>query len=317
MTTVSDLFDIQQGNGFELNGLGQVEEATGVAFVSRTSKNNGVSAWVGPVEDVVPHQAGLLTVALGGTVLETFLQEQPFYTGYHISILAPKKPMSRKEKLWWATAIRANAWRYNYGRQANRTLKHLELPDAPPEYVSTVDIPDYANVSNSKANATSLLGTLETWTRVPLGELFTLRRGKCGASPDANGGLGRTPLVSATKYNNGVSTWVANEATELAGGLTVAMNGSVGEIFYQNQDYLATTDVACLTPRPFVPINTGRGLFIAALFRREQYRYNYGRKLKQDTLLATELPLPATASGGIDWAGIDLFVAGLNYSSSI
>lgn len=44
------------------------------------------------------------------------------------------------EKLWWARRIRANRYRYSYGRQANRTLREMALPP-PPTFVghSAVD----------------------------------------------------------------------------------------------------------------------------------------------------------------------------------
>jgi len=42
--------------------------------------------------------------------------------------IRPKTPMTIEELLFYATCIRANKSKYNYGRQANRTLKDLALP---------------------------------------------------------------------------------------------------------------------------------------------------------------------------------------------
>ncbi|MGL5947909.1 MAG: hypothetical protein ACRCYV_02470, partial [Aeromonas sp.] len=46
-----------------------------------------------------------------------------------IAILRPLSPMSTEALLFYAACIRAQRWRYSYGRQANRTLKQLLLPD--------------------------------------------------------------------------------------------------------------------------------------------------------------------------------------------
>jgi len=98
-----------------------------VNFVARTEDNNGVSARVKPVEGKEPQPAGLISCAGGGSVLSTFLQEEPFYSGRDLYLLIPKYPMTKLAKLFCVTVIKANRYRYNYGRQANITLPYLEL----------------------------------------------------------------------------------------------------------------------------------------------------------------------------------------------
>ena len=63
MAYLEDLFVVVYGHSLELNGLVQVED--GVNFVSRTSKNNGVSARVAPLKDIEPAPAGLISVVCG------------------------------------------------------------------------------------------------------------------------------------------------------------------------------------------------------------------------------------------------------------
>ena len=123
---VDDLFDVVYGHSLELNRLTRSDD--GVNFVSRTSKQNGVSAKVEPLSDLAPASGGLITVACGGSVLETFLQLDPFYCGRDMYWLKPKIDLSVEEKLFYCACIRANKFRYNYGRQANKTLRHLEIP---------------------------------------------------------------------------------------------------------------------------------------------------------------------------------------------
>lgn len=129
---IKDLFDVQNGHNYELNHL--IPDPNGVAFVSRTSHNNGISGRVSRTSDD-PTPSGYLTVALSGSVLEVFLQNEPTYQGWHIAILVPKTHMTTNEKLWYATAIRQHSFRFNYGRQANRQLPNLLIPKCPESFV--------------------------------------------------------------------------------------------------------------------------------------------------------------------------------------
>ena len=62
------LFDISYGNKFDLCAINEVGENNdnSISFVSRTAKNNGVSAHVERT-NACPFPAGSLTVALGGS----------------------------------------------------------------------------------------------------------------------------------------------------------------------------------------------------------------------------------------------------------
>lgn len=126
---VNELFEVKYGINMELNTCIEAEDGDpdAINFVARTESNNGVSARVKLVEGKEPQPAGLITCAGGGSVLSTFLQEQPFYSGRDLYLLIPLQPMSKLAKLFCITVLKANKYRYSYGRQANITLPYLEL----------------------------------------------------------------------------------------------------------------------------------------------------------------------------------------------
>lgn len=134
---LSDIFDIKYGNSLELNSM-ELNQG-GVSFVSRTSKNNGIAAKVKLVKDISSFQSGNITVAVSGSVMEAFLQPKPFYTAYHVMILASKNLMTDQEKLYYCACLRANKYRYSYGRQANKTLANLMVPKYCPDYIYEKD----------------------------------------------------------------------------------------------------------------------------------------------------------------------------------
>lgn len=123
---LEDLFEVKYGTNLELNHM--TLNPSGINFVARTSQNNGVTAKVQRLYDVEPTEGMALTVAGGGSVLETFLQVEPFYSGRDLYYLRPKVNMTVDEMLYYATCIRANQYKYSYGRQANKTLRDLKIP---------------------------------------------------------------------------------------------------------------------------------------------------------------------------------------------
>jgi hypothetical protein len=103
MIPLSKLFEISYGHSLELNRLKLLNhEDGGVAFVSRKMGDNGISAYVELIKGIDPAPSGELTCALSGNgVLSTFLQETPFYTGFHIARLRPLMIMSRGQLLYY------------------------------------------------------------------------------------------------------------------------------------------------------------------------------------------------------------------------
>ena len=158
MLKVSKLFDVKYGVNLELNALRQVSD--GINFVSRTAKNNGVSAKVAKIPGVEPIPAGTISVAGGGSVMESFLQTAPYYSGRDLFYLTAKVHLSDQEKLYYCMCLRANKYRYNYGRQANRTLPEILIPspDEIPTWVSET-------MSELAANMQSVLAELITGTK--------------------------------------------------------------------------------------------------------------------------------------------------------
>jgi hypothetical protein len=134
MKPLNELFDVTYGNKFDLNKMTVVGKGSSepwLNFVGRSSENHGVSARVKPVDGVVPFEAGLITVALGGTkLLSSFVQMYPFYTAQNVAVLRARTTMSFAQKLFVCIAIRHNRFRYSaFGREANRTLRTLSVPE--------------------------------------------------------------------------------------------------------------------------------------------------------------------------------------------
>ena len=310
---VDQLFDLRYGQSLELVRLKETPAPKGVNFVSRSMFNNGVTARVevpSNTQDI--GQAGEITVALGGNVLSTFVQPEPFITGFHVMILKPKnKEMSLQERLWWASCIWMNRFRYSYGRQANRTLGELELPDSVPSWVFESEIPDFSSL----AGETKTLADFEDisrWIAFRVDEIFTVTAGKYVKAVLKT--PGDTPEVTSTAKNNGVARYISLEPNSKSGSISVARNGSVGKAFYQPQDFFATDDVRVWSAKKG-SLSPAEGLFICEVIELERFRYTYGRKWNLPQMRETEIRLPAKADGSPDWAHMEKLILELPFAS--
>lgn len=142
LVSLDSIFEVSHGNKFDFNKMVKVPIGEqSIAFVTRSRQNNGLGGFVKKVEDIEPYESGLITVALGGSTLSSFVQPRPFYTGQNIDILHPRFAMSLDVKLYYCLCIEANRFRYStYGREANRTLHTIEVPalDQIPAWVNDV-----------------------------------------------------------------------------------------------------------------------------------------------------------------------------------
>jgi len=316
MPKVSDLFVLQYGHSLELNRLQPSDAPDAINFVSRTTRNNGVSARVQPIRGVEPADAGPLSVALGGQggAAETFLQPRPYYCGRDVMILTPKTAMQDVEKLWWSACITANHFRFGFGRQANRTLKDIALPDrsAIPGWVTLEDTTQFegANLPAS-AMATSPLDP-SLWKPYSLSALFEIRKGK--RLTKAKMTEGNTPFIGAIDKNNGVSAFVAR-ALHQGNTITVNYNGSVAEAFYQPTPFWCSDDVNVLYPR--FTLTPAVALFIATIIRLERYRFSYGRKWHLERMRAASIRLPSKAHDAPDWQFMEQYVKSLAFSRNV
>ena len=90
-----DIFEISMGNKFDKSKMQQINPT--VSFVGRSGINNGVACEVDLVKDkngeyVQPYKAGDMTIAMGGSVGSTFVQEKDFYTSQNVCVLHTDNP---------------------------------------------------------------------------------------------------------------------------------------------------------------------------------------------------------------------------------
>ena len=310
---ISSLFDVRYGNGLELYKLEIADDndTEAINFISRTSKNNGVVAKVKEIERLEPFNGNVLTVAVSGSVLETFLQKQQFYTAYHIMILTPRQEMSEKELLFYAYVISLNKYRYNYGRQANKTLPDLLIPEYNPKEFEDININELNKLDKNSVIKKDLNLNIKDWLEFDITILFKIEGTKTTSLLELEEyGKGKYPYVTRQVTNNGIEGFYDYYTEE---GKVIIFSTLIGYCAYQPLPF-STSHVGKLIPK--FKINKYIALFLVTVLNQEKYRYNYGRECGQTRMRKIKIKLPAK-NGKPDFEFMENYIKSLPYSNSI
>lgn len=306
---LSDLFEIEYPKTLIFSEM--IISETGINFVSSQDKNNGVVARVEECEGVKKYPAGVITVPLKGSVLMAHVQNEECYVAHQIAVLTPKKAMGLKEKLFYCLCIQKNAYRFNYGRQADRTLRELLLPDVLPEWVEKISIMPVRTANRKEAVELNI----REWKEYKLSELFNFEKGKRLTKDDMI--PGNVNFLGAISENNGIREKIEADFWWKPNCITVNYNGSVGEAFYQDKPFWASDDVNVLYAKEWWLMNKYNALFIITVIKANKYRFSYGRKWTLKKMEESIIKLPGKKDGTPDFDFMENYIRLLPYSDRI
>lgn len=312
LTELNKIFNIRLGNKFDANKMTFVDDGD-INFISRDSKNNGCVGTVKKYNEVEPFNEGLITVSLGGVyLLSSFVQPKKFYTAQNVAVLTPKQSMNLNEKIFYCKCISMNRFKYSStGREANKTIKHLKVPDNFPKWITKSTPPDLSEIGRPMQPKKISLNDRE-FRFFLFTDLFEVKKGiRLVKSRLSN--IGDCPFVSSTAKNNGISGMFDIDPNQRANTITVSYDGSVGEAFYQSNPYWATDDVNVLYPK--FDLNVFIAMFLITMIKKERYRFNYGRKWHKERMENSAIKLPVdTTTGDPDWPFMEEYIKSLPYT---
>lgn len=325
---VSDIFIVKYGVNLELNACEEMDFAGSgiVNFVARTAENNGVSAYVKLIDGVLPQVAGLISVAGGGSVLSTFLQSEPFYSGRDLYTLEVKENISNEAKMFIISVIEKNKYKYSYGRQANKTLPDLllQLPvDAKgdPDYLfmeNYIKSLHYKPLTTKNKSDNVFALKIEKWKEFRISDLFDVELSK-GDIKEDEVETGNIPLVSSGETNNGIVKHIAaagdGKAMIFSGNkITIDMFGNA---YYQPEPFYAVSHGRVNILSSKFTLNQYIGLFITSIIKREQFKYSYGRAVYSSVAGNMIIKLPITSAGNPDWKFMEDYIKSLPYGDRL
>jgi hypothetical protein len=145
------------------------------------------------------------------------------------------------------------------------------------------------------------------------GGVFIVERGR--GFPRSERVDGSIPVVGSSSANNGIISFADIKPNFKKMSLSVSRNGSVGEAFFQCNDFFATEDAQVLTIKDGTVVTEEIGLFLSTIIRREQYRFGYGRKWGRERMERSEISLPVGASGLPDWQFMEDYIRSVSLRS--
>lgn len=221
--------------------------------------------------------------------------------GSGLIILVPKNDMSINELYFYASQINMQKWRFSFSFMA--TKKRVEK-------INLIEF-DKSKKIAIKEKVQRLIPRKRRKNRKnPISELKLInviysnknKDGLCivnkaTALPQNALEKGSIPYITTSSLNNGVSGFYDIQPNFTAKCLTLALNGSVGEVFFQFEDFVTSGDNAVLTLKD--EYNPYLLFYIATMIRNHKWRYNYYRKLNLTKLNKMQIPIPFK-DGSID-----------------
>ncbi|WP_339033609.1 restriction endonuclease subunit S [Spiroplasma endosymbiont of Cantharis rufa] len=321
ITKITEIFNISVGTNIDY--ISTIETTNKpILYVSRKTGKNGVKDIVEKSISIIPNKKFSISVPLGGNGrLTAYLQPYEYYSGQNIFILTPKQSMSTQMLLYYCLIIRKNSFKYSaFGREANTTFASLNVPDmnSLPKYINNLEIIDLLNIKHSFTNietfdryVNSMLKPVK-WKMFNLLDIFNIKNGKNISEEIAkNLEKGNVSFVSTTEKNNGIKYKIDIDSTMAtiyeSGYLSLAKNGNVGQVFYQDNPFVKTSDVLVLQCK-YKKLLLAEGLFFKYMIEKSKIKFNYGRKITADRIKQVKFKLPITYNEEPDFILIDNFV---------
>lgn len=307
---VKDLFNVKYGVSMDLNKLEEVpmDVPNAIPYVGRSEKNNGITAYVEQLHGIMPNPPMTISVAgSGSSVMSSFLQERAYYSGYHLFFLQPKTKLSKQELLYYCTALSMNKFKFSYGRQANRTLSDLLIPDLteiPDEILNynidnSVDTKEFEYLYEKTHPIGNFLKDQEKDEFKTLEEIFIVHNGLASnnvvVQPErANKYL--IPYVRPSKWQStsyagyvDIRTVPKNKVFP-PGTLYISTDGAGSHTYsyVAIETFVPNSNVAVLIPKQSLSLE--EKLVYATMITANRFKFSYGRKPKGDKLKTILLP---------------------------
>ncbi|WP_051632381.1 MULTISPECIES: restriction endonuclease subunit S [Bacillus] len=309
LVSVEDLFEVKYGVNLDLNKLEEVSihSPNAIPYVGRSEKQNGVTAFVERI-NVTPNPPMTISVAGGGSVMSSFLQERPYYSGRDLFYLKPKITMSKPVLLYYCTALSMNKFKFSYGRQVNRTLPKLLIPDITeiPHEILNYSIDDstgirqFESINGKVSSIGNVLKKQDKNDFEKLEDIFHMFNGLASSNV----------LVQPERVNEFLIPYIRPskwQSTSYAGYVdirTVPKNKFFPEgTLYVSTDGAGSHTYSYVAIEPFVPnsnvtvlipkkdFSLEKKLAYATLITANRFKFSYGRKPKGDKLSTILLPV--------------------------
>ena len=309
---VGDIFSVKHVQKMTLPGKAYVMDKEIISedgktpYIAAISRNNGITGY----SNYPPNNKGdcvtLSTTADSSNTV--FYQQDDFIGRQQIAEVRRKdgKPFGRSCGLYVATVIRGLTRQFNYANKLTVDYLQQATVSLP---VTTIMMPDWAMLEtllkvHGGGAGMSKIDT-SSWKKFKIKDLFDVKKGKRLTQADMI--PGHIKFVGATSANNGETARIGNtEHVHVANTITVTYNGSVGEVFYQDEPFWASDDVNVLYPK--FEMTEAVALFLIPVIQKLRGKYSYTQKWVKEALENDEIALPVIETDVPDWDLMEQYI---------
>ena len=285
-------------------------------YISSTSENNGVDAFIGN-ETGVRKFEDVLTLANSGSVGSTFYQQFEFVASDHVTALKSENA-DKYAYLFLSTVVKRLEEKYSFNREINDTRIKREKVILPADkegnpnfqymsdFVKKLELDKVQEVLEYIYIYIRMMNILEekvceiSWKDFWIEDVCEIKSGV--RLTKANQEIGLRPFVGASDSDNGVTAFVSNKNKSLdANVLGVNYNGSVVENFYHPYEAIFSDDVKRLRWKDEIYGNKYTYLFLKQMILSQKIKYAYGYKFNGERMKRQKIMLPVTKTGLPDY----------------
>lgn len=310
---IEDVFEVVESSPYSLdyNRLDkQIRDKKEVAYVTRSSQNNGVSNFIADMstKNKRPINGNCITIGLDTATIN--YQTSSFYTGQNIHIVRDKRlnkysalfiiPLLKKslEKFGWG-GYSATLGRFKSTRimlPINNGLIDWAFMENFMKQVEE-EVKPKLNFTPHEITDNRELSELE-WGEFIVGELFEVKRGTRLTKNEQK--KGNIPYISSTALNNGVDNFInpPSKMVVYSNCLTIANSGSVGATFYHPYNFVASDHVTTIK---HPAINQYNSKFLIPIFNSLKRKYSFNREISDKRLKRETIILPLNDEGTPNW----------------
>ena len=188
---------------------------------------------------------------------------------------------------------------WNYMQQRIKELEQQRIKELE-QYLIATGLNDYELTdedrktlscarSYEESDSEAASGMRKEMREFRIGDLFKLCKGQ--RLTKANQTYGSTPFIGSTESNNGITGFIGQDPIFNGNAITVSYNGSVGQVFYQEEPFWASDDINVLYLKGY---NLNRELFgyLGASLYRAGRNFSYAFKWNIERMKSTEILLP-------------------------
>jgi len=158
---------------------------------------------------------------------------------------------------------------------------------------------------------------VKKWQEFTIGDLFNIEKGERLTEADRIDG--DVPLITASSYNNGITSFIDYESFKgkkiFEGTITVDMFANV---FYHNYKYFSDDNIHTLLLKDKkTEISEYTKLFLVCILSKMSSKYGFGRQVRIQRLENENIKLPIISKNKPDWLFMENYIKSLPYSVNI